>query len=204
MKLIQGFLTVTAIAMLAACGSEGSQKRVIVMASGKLTVNDKIIKIEPGFTHNEQELIFKEDKVTLQVESTDGVKKTLDLTENGVFVLNLQKDTLIGGIVNYGASGRPGEITKEAMDKMIDSTKQLMAGLNVSDAAKTYFLPPFTIKKITDAAGAKVVGSANGIPYKIEVDADGKAQEVYKFFTNKQKRETLDDLLEQRKKILMK
>jgi hypothetical protein len=204
MKLIQGFLIFTAAIVLSACGGAGSEKKIIVMASGTLKVNDKIIKLEPGFTHTEQELIFKEEKVTLQVESTDGVKKSLDITENGIFVLNLQKDTLIGGIVNYGASGRPGEITKEAMDKMIDSTKQLMAGLNVSDAAKTYFLPPFTIKKITDVAGARVVGSANGIPYKIEVDANGKAQEVYKFFTNKQKRETLDDLLEQRKKILMK
>lgn len=203
MKSIQTFFVITIIVMFSACGS-GAQKRVIVMASGKLTVNEKVIKIEPGYSHNEQELIFKDEKLSLQVESTEGVKKSLDITENGTFVLNLQKDTLIGGIVNYGASGRPGEITKEAMDKMIDSTKQLMAGLNVSDATKTYFLLPFTIKKITDATNAKVVGSANGIPYKIEVDADGKAQEVYKFFTNKQKRETLDDLLEQRKKILVK
>jgi hypothetical protein len=191
------------ILLVASCGA-GNQKRVVIMASGKLTVNDKTINIEPGFSHNEQELVFKEDKVSLQVESTEGNKQSFTISENGVYVLNLQRDTLIGGIVNYGSTGVPGSITKEALDKMIDSTKQLMAGQNVSDAAKTYFLPPFTIKKITETATAKLVGSANGIPYKVEVGADGKTQEVYKFFTNKQKRETLDDLLKQREKILMK
>lgn len=203
MKIVQAVLVIVIIVMLSACGG-GAQKKIIVMASGKLTVNEKTIKIEPGYSHNEQELIFKDEKLSLQIESTEGDKKTLDITENGVYVLNLQRDTLIGGIVNYGSSGMPGSITKEALDKMIDSTKQLMAGQNVSDAAKTYFLPPFTIKKITETASARMVGSANGIPYKVEVGADGKAQEVYKFFTNKQKRETLDDLLKQREKILMK
>jgi hypothetical protein len=203
MKLIQAVFSVIVLSTILSCGS-GAQKKVIVMASGKLTVNDKTIKIEPGYSHNEQELIFKDEKLSLQIESTEGDKKTMDLTENGVYVLNLQRDTLIGGIVNYGGGGIPGSIEKEVLDKMIDSTKQLMVGQNVSDAAKTYFLPPFTIKKITETATARMVGSANGIPYKVEVGADGKTQEVYKFFTNKQKRETLDDLLKQREKILTK
>jgi hypothetical protein len=204
MKLIQLLSIISIATFFAACGSGGAQKRIIVMASGKLTVNEKNIQIDPGFSHNEQELVFKEDKVLLQVESTEGKKQNFDVTENGVYVLNLQRDTLIGGIVNYGNTGVPGSITKEALDKMIDSTKQLMAGQNVSDAAKTYFLPPFTIKKITETSTARLVGSANGIPYKVEADANGKTQEVYKFFTNKQKRETLDDLLKQREKILIK
>jgi hypothetical protein len=203
MKSRQLILVITIIVLFSACGS-GAQKRIVVMASGKLTVTDKTIKIEPSYSHNEQELIFKDEKLSLQIESTDGDKKTLDVTENGVYVLNLQRDTLIGGIVNYGGSGAPGSIEKEVLDKMIDSTKQLLVGQNVSDAAKTFFLPPLTIKKITETATAKVIGSVNGIPYKMEVDANGKTQEVYKFFTNKQKRETLNDLLKQREKILMK
>jgi hypothetical protein len=185
------------------CGSN-NKKKVIVMASGKLTINGTTIQIEPSFTHNEQELIFTDEKLKLTIESTAGNKTTLDLAEKGVYVLNLQKDTLIGGVVNYGTGPAPSSIEKEVMDRMIDSTKQLMAGTNVSDAAKTYFLPPFAIKKITEDYEAKIVGSVRGIPYKLEAGADGKIPEVYKFYTNKQKRETLDDLMKERAKILSK
>ena len=121
------FLAVTiAAGMLASCS--GGQKKVNIVASGSLTVNDKSIKIDPGFTHNEKEVTFSGDKVTLTVESTNGTSKTFDLTENGSYLLNLQTDTLIGGIVNYGDGGMPGSITSELLDHIIDSTQKLMAG----------------------------------------------------------------------------
>jgi hypothetical protein len=184
----------------AAC-SGGGQKKVVVMANGKFTVTDKTIKIDPSLTHNEQELYFKDDKLTLTVENTAGGTKTFDLTENGVYLLNLQSDTLIGGIVNYGTGGMPATITAEALDHIIDSTQQLMAGQNANDAKGTFFLPPFTIKKISAKENTRLVGSFKGIPYKIEEDNNGKIPEVFKFFTTKQKRETLNDLMEQRAKI---
>ena len=194
------FLAVTiAAGMLASCS--GGQKKVTIVASGSLTVNDKSIKIDPGFTHNEKEVTISGDKITLTVESTNGTSKTFDLTENGSYLLNLQTDTLIGGIVNYGAAGMPGSITSELLDHIIDSTQQLMAGKNASDEKKSYFLPPFTIKKLSVQDNAKIVGSFKGIPYSNEPDGSGKVPEVYKFFTNKQKRETLTDLLTQREKL---
>jgi hypothetical protein len=185
--------------LLASCS--GGQKKVKIVASGKVTVTDNTIRVDPGFTHNEQEATFNGDKVTLTVTSTKGDNKTFDLTENGSYLLNLQTDTLIGGVVNYGSSGMPGSITSDQLDHIIDSTQQLMEGKNASEANKTFFLTPFTIKKISAQDNARIIGSFNGIPYSNDPDASGKTPEVYKFFTNKQKRETLTDLMTQREKL---
>jgi len=182
-------------------GGSNSEKKIVIMASGKITVTDKSIELDPSFTHNEQTISFKDDKLTLTVKSTAGTNKTFDLTDNGVYLLNLQTDTLIGGLVNYGNAGRAGSITAEAMDHIIDSTQQLMTGANANDAKGPFFILPFNIKKISAAGNTKVIGSFKGIPYSNEADADGKIPDVIKFFSVKQKRETLKDLLEQRAKI---
>ncbi|MBS1564679.1 MAG: hypothetical protein JST39_09835 [Bacteroidetes bacterium] len=187
--------------ILASC-SGGGQKKVKIVASGKVSVKDNIISLDPGMTHNETEQDFSGSKVTLTVNSSKGESKTFDLTEDGTYLLNLQTDTLIGGVVNYGeGGGRPGSISAEFLDHIIDSTQQLMAGKNASDASKTFFLPPFTVKKISAADNARIVGSFNGIPNSNEPDASGKTPEVFKFFTNKQKRETLTELITQREKL---
>lgn len=192
-------IAVTSI-VFAAC-SGGGQKKVVVMANGKLTVTDKTITIDPSLTHNEQELFFTDNKLTLTVHNTAGADKTFDLTENGAYLLNLQSDTLIGGVVNYGSGGMPSTITAEALDHIIDSTQQLMAGQNANDAKGTFFMTPFTLKKISAKDNARLIGSFKGIPYKVEEDNTGKVPEVFKFFTTKQKRETLRDLIEERNKI---
>jgi hypothetical protein len=185
----------------AACSGANSSKKIIVMASGTITVTGKTIKLEPSFSHNEQELIFKDDKLTLTVQNTEGPGKTFDIADNGIYVLNLQKDTIIGGLVNYGASGRPGSITGEQMDHIIDSTKQLMLGTNASDAKGTYFLVPFTIKKVSTKSSTRVIGAFKGIPYTNSADDSGALPDIIKFFTNTQKREALQDLMDQKAKL---
>lgn len=200
MKQLQTISFLCIAAFFAACSS-GAEKRVVIMANGKVTIDKTNISIEPGTTHSEQDISFKDDKVTLSLKTTDGVTKTFDLADNGTYLLNLQKDTLVGGAVNYGSSGRPGSITSAELDHIIDSTKQLIEGKNASDANKTFFLPPYTIKKISAQPNAKLVGSFRGIPNSVDADASGKIPEVYKFFTNKQKRETLTDLLQENEKL---
>ena len=181
--------------------SGGGQKKVTVYSSGTIKVTDKTIELEPGTRHNEQELIFTDEKVTLTVKTAGGGDKTFDATENGVYLLNLQVDTLIGSLVNYGASAERSRITAEQVEKIIDSTQQLMLGKNASPANKTFFIPPFTLQKISAENNARLVSSFKGIPYKVEADADGKIPEVYKFFTNKQKRETLTELFQKREEM---
>lgn len=167
------------------------------MSNGKLTLDDtkQKIKQDPSNTHTEETLEFTTgDKVTIEVDNGTA-KKTYDLTDDGMYVLNLKVDTIVGGVVSYSDSGRTTSISGDQLDRMIDSTRQLIAGTNVSDANKTYFIVPGDIKKISANAGVRVIGPYKGIPYKVDVDDSGKPLEIYKFFTNKQKRETLDDML---------
>ena len=203
MKNIFSIAAYTLLIFFTACsgGASNNEKRVVVMASGKLTVTDKTIELDPSMSHNEQDLIFKDDKLTLTVKSTAGTSKTFDLTENGVYVLNLQTDTLTGGLVNYGATGRAGSITAEQRDKIIDSTEQLLLGKNASDANGTYFLPPLTIKKVSTKTNTKIIGSFKGIPYSNSPDETGAVPDVIKFSTNKDKRQTLKELDSQKIKI---
>lgn len=191
-----------ALFCIACSGNAGkTEKKVMIMASGKITVTDKTVEVDPSLTHNEQQVVFTDEKVALVVKSTAGSSKTFDLAENGVYLLNLQTDTLIGGLVNYGSIGMPGSISAEEMDHIIDSTQKLMLGQNTNDARGPYFIPPFQLKKISTKSNTKVVGSFKGIPYKNEPDSDGNLPDVIKFFSVKQKRETLKDLMEQRAKI---
>ena len=188
------------LSLLAACS--GGSKKVTVMASGKISLSDdqKTVTLTPGTTHNEKDIsLTGGDKETLTVKSPDGTK-TFDVPDNGYYLLNLKTDTLIGGIVRYGSTGMATNLSNEQVDNIIDSTQKLMAGQNASDANQTYFIVPLTIKKITGSESAKLIGPYNGIPSSIDVDKSGKGPEMYKFFTNKQKRESLEDLTKQREK----
>ena len=192
-------LSFFAILSLAACSSNSDSKKLFILSSGKFKVDEtqKAITLEPGNTHTEQEITYTDaGKVTVTVETPDG-KKTYELPESGSYVLNLKNDTLTGGLVNYGSGPRATSMSNEQFDKMIDSSRQLIEGRNVSDEKKTYFIVPLAVKKISAGHSVKVVGPYKGIPYSIEPDkSTGKVPEVYKFFTNKQQRESLNDLMQ--------
>ncbi len=189
------------IALFTACS--GGNKKVMIMASGKVTVDEKdpkSIRLDPGTTHNEKEITLSgTGKETLTVQAPDG-NKTYDLSENGNYVLNLKPDTLVGGIVRYGTGDRTSNLTSEDVDNIIDSTRKLMAGQNASDAGKTYFIAPFTLKMLSTNENAKIIGPYNGIPGSIDAGDSKTGPEVYKLFTNKQKRQSLEELETQRKK----
>lgn len=191
------------ICSLAACSSSSESKKLFILSSGKFKVDEtqKGITLEPGNTHTEQEITYTDaGKVTVTVETPDG-KKTYELPEAGSYVLNLKNDTLTGGIVNYGDAPRATSMSNEQFDKMVDSSMQLIEGRNVSDEKKTYFIVPLAVKKISNGHNVRVVGPYKGIPYSVEADkSTGKIPEVYKFFTNKQQRESLTDLMNRMKK----
>ena len=181
--------------MLASCSSK-HEKKVFVLSNGKFTVDEsqQTINLDPSNTHTEQELTYnKAGKVTITVK-TPGGSKTFDVPDDGIYVLSLKVDTLTGGIVNYGTAGRPASLSTDQYDHMVDSTQQLIEGKNASDANKTFFILPSSIKKISSTTSVRVIGPYKGIPYSLEPDDNGKIPEVYKFFTNKQQRESLDDL----------
>jgi len=192
-------LTIFFVLLLLAACSSGGGKRIVVMSSGKIAVNsqdNKTINFEPGGQHNELEMNFGgSEKVTVTVKTAGGGTTTYDVPDNGAYVLNLKSDTMVGNLVNYGSAGRPGSITGVQLQHMIDSTQDLLTGKNASDEKKTFWIVPNSIKKISANKDAKILSPYKLIPYEVDVDKDGKAPETYKFFTNKQKREDLNDLL---------
>ena len=199
-------ITACTVALLATACSSGpaNVKKLVVMSSGKIQAegkDSKVINFEPGSQHNEQEFQYVgSDPVTITVKSKDG-DKTYDLKESGAYVLNLKSaDTLIGAIVKFGDSGMPTSISTEQLQHIVDSTQQLIMGNNASDESKTYFIVPGTVKKISANYESKLIGPFNGIPNSVEADKDGKAPEIYKFATTKQKREALYELVQRMNK----
>jgi hypothetical protein len=192
------------VIMLSACSGGGNGgKTLVIMSSGKMQVdkaNPTTVTFEPGTQHNEEILTYSGDsKTTVTIKSSAG-DKTYDLPDNGTYLLNLKKDTMIGSVVNFGSAGMPKNISGEQLEHIIDSTQQLLMGQNASDEKKTYFLAPGSFKKLSVSNTAKVLGPYNAIPYKVEADKDGNAPEFYKFFTNAQKREALGDLIKRLQK----
>ena len=194
------FSTMFAIICFAAC-SPGVEKKVKVMSSGKIQVDEatKTITLTPGNQHNEAELILSEKDKAITVKSAEG-DNSFEVPEAGLYILNLKTDTLIGNLVNFGNGGAPSSISTEQLEHIIDSTQQLINGQNASDEKKTYFIVPKTIKKLTTNLNAQLINPYKNIPYKVEADKDGKAPEIYKFFTAMQKRESLNELIERMKK----
>jgi hypothetical protein len=159
MKNIKSWAAIAALAVLAAC-SGGPSKKVLVMASGKLATdanNKGLIKLNPGTQHNETTLQFKADEKVVTVESPTG-KKEYALPEDGLYILNLKTDTLIGSYQSFGEGMGETRITQEKFQERIDSLQQLLLGQNVSDAKRNYFILPGDIKKVTANTDAQVFG----------------------------------------------
>lgn len=171
------------------------------MSSGKIQVdeNSKTVTYEPGTTHNEATISLSEKEQSITVKSSAG-DKTYNVPEDGLYLLNLKTDVLIGNLVNFGSEGAPTSISNEQLQHIIDSTRQLINGQNASDASKTYFIVPGSIKKLTTNLNAQVINPYVGIPYKVEPDKDGNAPEIYKFLTAEQKQESLKDLMQRMEK----
>ena len=195
------FVTIAAIALFASCssgdGGSGGGKKVVIFSSGKMeadAASKSTIKFEPGNRHQELELTLSGSDKTVTVKSSAG-DKTYDVPDDGLYLLNLKADTVIGSIVSFGSSQR-SNIGSNELDYLIDSTRKLMSGEGASDAKKAYFLVPNSIKKISTNLSATLLSPYKNIPYEVSVDEKGNAPEYYKFFTNSQKREALKELID--------
>jgi hypothetical protein len=189
-----------AVMCFAAC-SPGVVKKVKIMSSGKIQVDEatKTITLEPGTQHNEAELTLAEKDKGVTVKSPEG-DKSYEVPDAGMYILNIKNDTLIGHQVNFGNAGAPTSITTEQLEHIIDSTQQLINGQNASDANKTYFIVPKTIKKLTTNLNAQLINPYTNVPGSVSVDKDGKAPEIYQFSTAKQERVSLNELIVRMKK----
>jgi hypothetical protein len=189
MRKLQFIFSLIAIAVLTSCG----HKKILVYASSKIQVDEsqKNITIAEGTTHNEQELNFSGGgPVTINVQSPSG-KYTIEATGEGLFIANLQKDTVVGSYQHIGTDNGKVVYTPELLAKAVDSLQKLIAGLNVSAANKNYFIPPGKIGKVSDNVDAKIFGPYVTIPSGFDAT---NVPEIYKFYTNNEVRETIGKL----------
>jgi hypothetical protein len=176
--------------LLAACGHN---KKILVYASSEIQVDEsqKNITVTEGTTHHEKELEFSgSGPVNLNVQSATG-KFTVEAVDDGLYILNLQKDTVVGSYQRIGSDNGKVKYTLEQLAHMADSLRQLTSGSNISAAAKNYFIPPSKIEKITANTKARIFGPYTTVPSGFDA---GSVPELYKFYTNPEMREIINKL----------
>lgn len=191
MKSFSGVLLFASFLAFTAC--KGHAKKIVVYASSNIqTDNTKTnITVSEGTTHREQELDFTgSDPVTLTIQSPAG-NITLDAKEDGLYIANLKNDTVIGSYQHVGAEGGEAKITQDALKLKLDSLQKLVAGQNVSEANRNYFITPNQIVKITADTKAKIFGPFTTIPGAFDA---GSVPEIYKFYSIKELREIIGKL----------
>ena len=87
---MRSILFLSALVILVSCG--GAKNKVIVMASGDVTAAENTITLEEGSSHNELE-VFPTSPTLVVKEGTNS--RNVELNGNGLFLLNLKKDTLV-------------------------------------------------------------------------------------------------------------
>ena len=173
--------------LLAAC----SDKKMVVMSKGPAEVNTdaKTIKAIDGSGHEEKEITLGGGKVVFKLNTPAG-EATVELLENGLYIVNVKNDTIIGSYQKYSDPKlAPNMVTQEALKQQIDSLQLLSEGKNVSAANRNFYLLPNQAVKISDNTKAMVVGPYHRIRSAEKVD--GKDPEVYRFYSIKEIRENI-------------
>ncbi len=190
MKFI--FPVFTSIILLASCSSD--QKRVVIFSKGSVDINTdtKTIKASDGAGHEDKTVDFVGKNIALTLNTPSGEAK-VTLTENGYYIVNIKNDTIIGSQVNYvDPKLRNQVITQEALRYKIDSLHNLVNNKNVGKANRNFYILPNSAVHITDNFDAIIVGPFHNM--RSAESKDGKALEVYRFYSIKEIRETITKL----------
>jgi hypothetical protein len=191
MQKLSGFLLLLVITGFTAC--KGHDKKVLVYASSDIQVDNtkQHITVSDGSGHREQELEFSVgDPVALDVQSPTG-KLSLNVQEDGLYILNLQHDTVIGSFQHVGAENGEARITQDMLKQKLDSLQKLTRNENVNEANKNYFIVPGKMVKISSNTQGKVFGPYITIPGSFDA---GSVPEVYKFYSIGEIREIIANL----------
>ena len=193
MQKNSSFLLLVIVVCLSAC--KGHQKKVLVYASDKITVDDTQQHITvangDGTTHHEQELDFNTgDPVTLNVETPQG-KYTLTIPDDGLYVANIKTDTVVGSKQHIGTEEGASKITQDALKQKLDSLQKLIMDQNVSDANQNFFIIPGKAVRLTTEINSKVFGPFTSIPGSFDA---GSVPAIYKFYSMKEMRAIVANL----------
>ncbi len=187
------------ITVFSACSSH--TKRIMVIAKGSAIINTdtKTITLKDGGGTDEKTADFNQSgALNIELKKEDGTT-TINIADKGLYMLNGKNDTIIGSYQQYGAVPKETKIITQAeLAKDIDSLIALTENKNVSSANKNYFILPYHAVKITDNIDAFIVA-----PYHrmTSIEKQGNADpEVYRFWSIKEIRETIDHLKTMTKK----
>ena len=188
-RMLSGLI---AILLLVSCASD--QKRVVIFSKGSVDINTdtKTIKATDGAGHEDKTVDFVGKQVELTLNTPSGEAK-VTLTENGYYIVNVKNDTIIGSQVNYTDPQLSNQvITQEALRFKIDSLVNLVNNKNVSKANRNFYILPNSTAHITDNFDAIIVGPFHNM--RSAESKDGKAPEVYRFYSIKEIRATIAKL----------
>ena len=183
---------VFALVLFSSCS--GGLKRIYVMSKGPAQYDEaaKTISAKDGNGHDEKILNISSAEVALKLNGPTG-EASINLKENGLYILNIKNDTIIGSLQNYVSTKQQKDMmSQDELKVKIDSLQQLVAAKNVSTANHNFFILPNQAVKITDNLDAIIVGPFHQMTTAEKVD--GKAPEVYRFYSIREIRETITKL----------
>lgn len=188
-------ITLIVSAAITACDSTAN-KKVLIMARGTIATAGDDITIKDGSGYTEETVDVSEDKPVSWSITTPAGKTPVSIPgEKGFYILNLKTDTIVGSKQIMGTDISSNRvISQEELKKKIDSLTKLTTGANISPGGHTYIILPNQIKKITENMDARVYGPFSKIPGTLEADKNGKAPEIYKFYTNEEMRQLISNL----------
>ncbi|MEI8074839.1 MAG: hypothetical protein WCH78_08825 [Bacteroidota bacterium] len=181
-----------ALVLFSSCS--GNTKRIYIMSKGPAIYDEaaKTITAKDGNGHDEKIINISSAAVSLKLNGPTG-EASLNLKENGLYILNIKTDTIIGSLQNYVSTNKQKEImSQDELKVKIDSLQQLVAAKNISAAHHNFFILPNQAVKITDNYEAIIVGPFHQMTTAEKVD--GKAPEVYRFYSIREIRETIKKL----------
>jgi hypothetical protein len=117
------FLTAVSAVILASCGG-GVKRKVIVYSNGTPTIEGNTLTLKDRSGHSETEL--RPSDKTITVKMPGDVTQTFTVAgdgTDGLYILNLKKDTLIGSFQPVGAEAKQERITQENLKYRIDSLR---------------------------------------------------------------------------------
>jgi hypothetical protein len=181
-----------AFVLLSSCA--GNNKRIYVMSKGPAQYDEaaKTISAKDGNGHEEKIINISSAEVALKLNGPTG-EASVNFKENGLYVINIKNDTIIGSKQNYITPKLQKDImTQDELKVKIDSLVDLTTGKNISVANHNFFILPNHVVKITDNLEAIIVGPFHQMTTAERVD--GKEPEVYRFYSIREIRETITKL----------
>lgn len=169
-----------------------NNKRLVIFSKGPAIIQEEAgtIQSKDGGGHEETTLLTGRSSWSL--ESPAG-KASIELKENGIYVVNVKNDTILGSQQNYVSAENAGQVISQAtILHKLDSLKLLVEGKNVSAANRNFYILPNQAALITPNLDAEIVG-----PYHKMTSAyakDGAMPEVYRFYSIREVRETIGKL----------